>query len=685
MADAGTTTYRVETVYSVKEEKAVDGIHKIESAAHSAHSATGLLTHGLSLLGLGLGVHEAKHALIGFNEEMQNTKIGLSAMLQQGYGATFDQANAGAATMLKTYQQMSQELPITTSELAAFGNAVTIGTIQAGGRIDDITNIAKMGSAAAKVFGKDTIATSQAITEMLMGNARKQNGTVQLMLGMAHTEAKAFNALSASKRLGVVEKVLNSQGMKDAVGQMSSSFAGVTSTMEDKLQLLFGKIGLPLFNAITREVSGWNDWLDKNVDKVDAFAKTVGTSLVHGFEMIRDAFAFIAAHADTLITVAKVYAAIKIGSGVGGWAGGMINGAAGMAGGGGIGAAGGKLGMAFGGGYAIGSMINEKLGISDLLSGAKEVNGELIDTGHSWMDTMAGTTKAMSAMDDRHGYATAQLVGHYVTQMHAMTAMDDAVDSATKRLGNLAGTPGGTHAAANLAGMTAYARSDAAMKDDDYIRGARRALAAQYDTAWGSADGKGGTENRKLTPQQGYANSGAARDDPSLRFDQKVWAGHMDQNMTSKGFVEKGMADSDVLSRYADMLQNRNSMAQAETAAAMVAVMASLPNAAREMVDKAAVANSIMQDAMNSLTNGTAFDIQGIIKRVTNDPTMKAFDKNAGKGDTHITNNVRVEMSAKDPDRWMAELDSEISKQTRAPTSAKGRGANYTAGNGRSK
>lgn len=664
MADAGTTTYRVETVYSVKEEKAVDGIHKIESAAHGAHSATGLLTHGLSLLGLGLGVHEAKHALIGFNEEMQNTKIGLSAMLQQGYGATFAQANGGADRMLKTYQQMSQELPITTSELAAFGNAVTIGTIQAGGRIDDITNIAKMGSAAAKVFGKDTIATSQAITEMLMGNARKQNGTVQLMLGMAHTEAKAFNALSADKRLSVVEKVLNSQGMKDAVGQMSSSFAGVTSTLEDKLQLLFGKIGLPLFNAITKEVSSWNDWLDKNVDKVDAFAKTVGTSLVHGFEMIRDAFGFIAAHADTLITVAKVYAAIKIGSGVGGWAGGMVNSAAGAMGGGGIGGAGGKLGMAFGGGYAIGSIINEKLGISDLLAGSKEVNGEIIDTGHSWINTIGGTTKAMAEADSRQGYATAELVDHYVKQMHAMQAMDEAVESATKRLGNLGGTAGGTHAAGNLAGMVQYARSGAALDDSDYIRHARRELSKSMGS---------------------YANSGFAADDSSLRFDQKVSAQRMDRNLTSKSFVENGMGDSDVLNRYANMLNSRNATAQMETTGIMIAALSTLPASAREMVDKSAMSNAIMEQALQALVNGTALDVPGIIKKITSDPTMKSFDKNAGKGDTHITNNVRVEMSAKDPDRWMAELDAQISKQTKAPTQARGRGANYTSGNGRSR
>jgi hypothetical protein len=642
-------TYRVDTVYGVRSENAVKGLNDVEHAAHSAHSATSGLSHALAAVGIGIGIHEAKHALIGFNEEVQNAKISLSAMLGAGYGVSWEQASAGADKLYGRYQRISQQLPITTQELTEFGNAITIATIQTGGGLGDIERIATKGSLAAKVFGKETKETAFAITEMLQGNARKQNSTVQLILGLAHTEAKAFNALSPEKRRAMVESVLESPAMQSAQAAFTGSFSGVVSTLEDRLQLFFGKVGLPLFKAITAEVQSWNEWLEKNSLKVDAFAKEVGEKLVDGFKTIKSVFEFLYNHADTLVAIAKAYAAIKIGSMLGNLGQGMANSVAAAASSGGGAAGLGSIGpatTALAVGYAIGTYINEQSGLSDSIAGVVRVNGELLDK----------TDKVTAA---------------YAKTVRQMEELDESVAEASKKLNELAGkSAGGSQAAANLAGAEDYARqmvnhyndafragkSTEGIIDEDFMKRATREVTAAV------ASGQFG-ELKQVAGPGGNINYLQTQDE---RFKMYEGSGNL-----------AGAGMQTILTAYAELLQSRNVGAQTETNALFYAALSQMPQGQRDMVDQEKALQATMSEAVRLLAEGKYLSMADVMKIIAGPDAKNPFKAQAVNHQT-INNTIHVEVSAKDPDRWMAELDAKVSRKMRAPTQAKG--AVYTRG-----
>lgn len=279
------------------------------------------------------GVREAKHALIGFNADMESTGIGLTSMIQGLKGGELGQAREQAQGLLLEFQRFSQMTPVTTKDMAEFGRGVAVATFQAGGSIADLTKITEQGVVAAKALGDASHPASYyslEITEMLAGNVRKTMMFARQLLGMVGMEEQKFNELSAEKRLNVVERVLNSESMRNAAKAFGDSFAGVTSTLEDKIQIALGKVGLPLFKAITAEVKNWNEWLDQNEHKIRQISDTVGHGLVKGFGYVKDVLAFLIDHAGTIKAIGEIWLATKVGGlltrGVGGGQGLMAGG-----------------------------------------------------------------------------------------------------------------------------------------------------------------------------------------------------------------------------------------------------------------------------------------------------------------------------------------------------------------------
>jgi hypothetical protein len=76
--------------------------------------------------------------------------------------------------------------------------------------------------------------------------------------------------------------------MRRANAEMAGSFTGVTSTLKDKLQIALGKVGLPLFQAITQTVADINAWLERNADTIERIGKAVGGALATGFGVVKD-------------------------------------------------------------------------------------------------------------------------------------------------------------------------------------------------------------------------------------------------------------------------------------------------------------------------------------------------------------------------------------------------------------
>lgn len=330
-----TTTYVVETRY-VLDDKASEALKGI--AGHAARgeqhveSLSGALRHLGHALMVGEGLRLGKEMFIDFNSELEQMKISMAAIMEMNLGGSFKRNQAVSEDLFKEFQRFSKLTPVTTKEVMSFGTGVSAAVFGAGGSMKDFIKITEQGVIASKVFGANAEYAALEIQELLMGNVSKRMRFAMQLLHAAGVDEKTFKAMTASQRIATVEKVLDSDAMKKAADAFSNSFAGVTSTLKDNLEITLGQIGLPLFKAVTKEIRGWNHWIEQNPQKIEAFAKRFSDALVSGFHTLQQIGAWVVQHADMLETIAKLYLGMKIGGAVQNVFSGLASAASGLAG-----------------------------------------------------------------------------------------------------------------------------------------------------------------------------------------------------------------------------------------------------------------------------------------------------------------------------------------------------------------
>ena len=449
-----TTTYKVDIQYDLK-GSAAGGLKTIDQQAKSATHSLGGLRSIMAAVGGSLFLREAKKALIDFNSEVQDAKIGLAAMIQGNLGGSFAKAAASASSLYDEFQRFSTQTPVMTQDILNFGKGIAVAAFQAGGSIRDMTNLTEQGVIAAKAFGYETNYAALEISEMLAGNAQKRMMFARNLLGIAKMDTKEFNKLSSGKRLDVLKSVLNSDAMKNAATAFSQSWSGVLSTFKDKLQILIGKVGLPLFKQLTAEVLKWNTWIDKNTVKIAAFGESLSHGLMTGFHYVKEAITFLVDHADTLLAIGKVWLATR--------AAGMLGGAFGF---------GGMNGGAIMASLSpIGAMLSNQLRAGVLSFGLRfpSLMGRMMRTG-SALSGVGGAAGALGipgiAAVGMGAYELSKAVGFQrdladaIDPMRAkldlvttsMGKLDEATQHAAQALANIKGA-GGTPGSSNMLGL----------------------------------------------------------------------------------------------------------------------------------------------------------------------------------------------------------------------------------------
>lgn len=122
---------------------------------------------------------------------------------------------------------------------------------------------------------------------------------------------KAFNKMSAAKRAFFLKKGFDSNALKKMAAAQADSFAGVMSTFQDSLQRFGGKVGKPLFKALTAEIKQWGVWIDNNQDKVKAFASELSSALKTGFGYMKSALTLLFRNRSLILTIAKTALILK--------------------------------------------------------------------------------------------------------------------------------------------------------------------------------------------------------------------------------------------------------------------------------------------------------------------------------------------------------------------------------------
>lgn len=637
-----TTSYDVKLRFLLEDRAGPGAEHlarKLGDAGHAAEGLSHVLRHLTTIAGGYLGVRGLYEHFVKFNEEVQNAKISLTAMIEGGFGVPFDHARAQADGLYNSFQQFSTQLPVMTQNLLEFSRGVAVSVQQAGGSIKDIKTITEMGAAGAQTYGFDPAYAAREISELLAGNANNRMLFVKQLAGMGHKTIDELRKMTGSQRLDFLKTTLTSPAMADAIKAMSSSFAGVTSTLKDKLWIQLGKVGLPLFKAITAEVAHWNDWLNKNQAKVDQLTRTVGTDLVEAFRVVNNVFAFVYNHADTLIKIGEVWAAVKVGGLLGSGLSGLVSSGANALSmlGSPLGAAkaaeaGAEAGLsvvqalplagkALAAGVALGHLADNALHLSDMLSHSQNVNGERLD--------MSDPTTAK-----------------YAQMRRSEDAMDKDLDIARQQLANVKGA-GGTMAAAGLLQQEIFSKQKANLVQDMIRRG---------DFNW-----------------QVHGTDAVARHDLKA-------SGYFTDAETN-AIIKDPATQEALFSITSGTYRSRRK----DAAGAADAAWSSLPDAIKKSVDRQAVSQALMAkelQTMSTFISGRFAPAVLLNAKAVDDVLSMFIDHNvamAGRGRAsaqrgttihHHYHHQRIEVQSNDPDRFAFGLMKAFHSAAKNPSQA---------------
>jgi hypothetical protein len=555
---------------------------------------------------------------------------------------------------------MAAKSSLTTKDLVNMASLIERPLLQAGVKMNDIEKMTFGAANAAKAFGIGAEVAAMDIQQALSAGVHIKDRFAMSVLaqkGIDYTPEK-FNKLTTEKKTEVFQRAFQSQAILDmAKKQGEDTFHGVMSTLDDNFSLLMGKIGQPVFKALTTEVAGWNTWMEKNSLTIDKIASTVSSSLVTGFRYVKSVAQFLYDHADTLMMIGKVWAVGKLG--------GML--------GGGLGIGGGNLGAITGTLTPMGAMIKEAVRSSMMaMSGfmGRGASGALgtLGLGFSQMGGVLGALGPGGVLGI--GYVAHQL-GEYLGVHKALTqaidptraklieleksmeVFDDAVKRASKDLDNEKGALG-SQSMKNAIGSVDYMKTQInVLRDVSY----GRYKGAAEDRTYGLMGGHTGNIRAALAS-----------------------AGYTEDEMRQKGlFTRSGrLAEEMRLQARTQTTGAFSYLASHQTDIGIEAAMKMMTASERASIDTKKATQLVMEKFMQLFTS-SGYGMTGLNAALMSPAEIKkmllkeSLDPFGGANiNQNITNHINVEMTAKDPDRWLQELDDKVARKIKAPTQARG-------------
>jgi hypothetical protein len=328
MALVGTTVYDIRIDYKL-DDRASKGLKSIAAEAQTTSKhLSGLKTLVATVAG-GLLFHQGVKSLIGFNANLDQMRVQLGGILSMNMAMPFDKASDAADELFSRFQEAAKKSPAMTKDFIDMSAGIASAAAQAGLSLNQLHDLTVGGVTASTVFGTRGDVAALDISQMLQGTVAVRDRMARsLLASQGITDHTKFNALDAKKRASIVMKALNDPRLKDAAEKFGESFSGQFSTLQDQIQITLGKVGLPLFKAVTNEIKSWNQWIERNPEAIDKLVKGLGEGLVSAFGFLKDVVQTIINHKDTLLLIGKIWAVNK-GMGVAGelFRGGMSGGA----------------------------------------------------------------------------------------------------------------------------------------------------------------------------------------------------------------------------------------------------------------------------------------------------------------------------------------------------------------------
>ncbi len=306
------------TVYDVKTRYLLDvhGADELRNLGGTADRVWGTLkklgTVAIGAIGFGM----AKKGLVDFNRDIENARVNIAAIARMfGQEGSWGGAMDYATGLFDRYQQAAKVSTATTKEFLDMHLSLAPTFAKYHVAAKAIEEIVQGATVTAPILGEKPETFAMDVKQMLQGTVTLRDRSAVSLLSMLGIDRETFNQKTKQDvqyAIDVVHKALNNPAIMEARKAQESSFAGVTSTLVDSLEIAFGKVGLPLVKEITKEVQRWNDWMTANESTVNRWINTLGQGLKTAFGFVKDVVTYLVDHQDLVKVVIAGLATSKI-------------------------------------------------------------------------------------------------------------------------------------------------------------------------------------------------------------------------------------------------------------------------------------------------------------------------------------------------------------------------------------
>jgi hypothetical protein len=299
--------YDVSAELNVRTSRTLGGLNAVAARLDSITSTLTRIAVGyVGFQVIGGAFRMAVQGAIGFNAQLEQTRISLASVLSATQGTSFLAATEQAGEVFNQLRDDAIRSTATTSELFSIYQSILGPLRQAGASMEVVRELTNNTVAASSALGVDFGQAQRDIQMMATGVAGTDVKLFRMLrsVGAIAEDAQAFNELTAPQR---VERIRSALGRFEVAAQAyGQSWAGVTSTFRDIVGQLMATAGGPAFERIKRFVSTINERLLANRERLEAGMRRIGisVSMVLGrvFEVAMRGFDYVLAHWDQIVT-----------------------------------------------------------------------------------------------------------------------------------------------------------------------------------------------------------------------------------------------------------------------------------------------------------------------------------------------------------------------------------------------
>lgn len=215
---------------------------------------------------------------IEFNRQTETMKIGISSLIavnssnETSLGRNIDAtekyrlANIASKEAIESLKEANKQTSATLPELTEAFQSALAPAMKAGLNIKETVEYTKLMTQAAGAMGVPMNQLSQEIKSVVSGTI-DMNSVVATNLGLTNDQIKK------AREQGNLYNFLVSKLSDFAIAgnDVSSSFEGSMSNMQDAFMELAGELTKPIFDVLKEESKDLTDWFQKMTDKVKGF------------------------------------------------------------------------------------------------------------------------------------------------------------------------------------------------------------------------------------------------------------------------------------------------------------------------------------------------------------------------------------------------------------------------------